>query len=343
VSLAGQSSASSRPFSVTFIGSTSLALRAASRAFSPLVSVTIGGVSCTDTVVSADGQWLVTRTPTQAQMCSSSGTCADATLVLSNPPIAALAGGRRVADDATSVATRGATLSCPPFCPNMLAAAAVPLAVEGSTDTFVPAAVLTTPAGRVVSPIDTTSLAETTAGIYYAVSCTASGLYTDPTTGACTNASDPRSARCAFGSGDTCQPCPKGALCPGGSFAWPLPGYYSSSAASLRILPCTPPEPTLRCAGWNTLTGRTQCGPTYRQGSYLCESCSVGAYAFGDGSCRMCPVVTGAWDRYSGLLILLSAIVGFALAVYVCLFLFISSVGGTITNGAKNLVTLTIW
>jgi hypothetical protein len=337
--------ASTRPFSLTFVGSTLLVLRSAVRAFSPATTVSIGNVSCGGTVVSSDGHWLVTTTPTQAQMCSASGACVTATLVLTNPPASVGGGGgssRRAADADDTSTTRGAKLSCPPFCPNMLPAAAVPFAMS-SGDEFVPAFVQSTASGKVIAPIDTTSIAESTTGIFYAVSCTASGLYTDPTTGACTNASDPRSARCAFGSGDSCQACPTGALCPGGSFAWPLPGYYSASASLPRTLPCTPPDPTERCAGWNALTGKTQCGPTYRQGSYMCESCAVGAYAPGDGSCRLCPIVKGAWDRFSGLLILISAIVAFAIVVYVCLFLFIRAVGGTVSNGVKNLITLMIW
>ena len=65
--------------------------------------------------------------------------------------------------------------------------------VNGSDSVFVPASpaqggALATPAS--VAP-------QTSLGIYYALACAASGLYTDPTTGACANASNPVSGETA--------------------------------------------------------------------------------------------------------------------------------------------------
>lgn len=42
------------------------------------------------------------------------------------------------------------------------------------------------------------------------------GVFTDPTTGGCSNASDPASLNCAYGAGENCALCPLSALCPGG-------------------------------------------------------------------------------------------------------------------------------
>jgi hypothetical protein len=333
------------PFSLTFVGSTLLVLRASRPAFALGVSVSIGGFTCSGTDVSSDGLWLITRTPSQSQMCDDAGNCGDGKLVITNPasvPTSSGGSGRRAA--AAAQQFLGASLDCPPFCPGLLADNVVPVAASGTNGSFVPASVQTTSSGgRVVAPIDTASIAEATTGIFYARSCSATGIYTDPTTGACTNVSDPRASRCAFGSGDACQSCPTGALCPGGSRAWPRPGYYSASQSLPVVLPCPPPDPALRCTGWNPATGRTQCGEGYRQGSYKCESCAEGSYAPGDGSCRKCPVITGPWDRYSGLIIIFGVLVAFAVGIYLGLLCFIRAVGGTVSNGLKNVLTLMIW
>jgi hypothetical protein len=325
------------PFSLTVVRSTVLVLRASRPAFAPGVSVSIGNVTLSGTAASSDGFWLVTRTPALSQICDTSGSCADSKLVLTNPetPSEVPSEGMR----------RGATISCPPFCPGLLPELAIPVAISVADSlAFVPGSVLTTASGgRITAPVDTQAYAEATTGIVYVQSCSASGLYTDPTTGACTNASDPRSSRCAFGSGDACQGCPAGALCPGGSRAWPRPGYYTAIPSLPTLLPCPPPQPELRCTGWNAVTGKTQCGELYRQGSYKCESCAEGAYAPGDGSCRKCPVITGPWDRYSGLIIIFGVLVAFAVGIYLTLLCFIRAVGGTVSNGLKNVLTLMIW
>jgi hypothetical protein len=167
----------------------------------------------------------------------------------------------------------------------------------------------------------------------------AAGLYTDPSTGACANASDPASYSCAFGSGDSCVRCPIGALCPGGARAWPRVGYYSASQSLPSVTACTPPQPSQRCLGWDGLLGRTQCGPTYRQGSYMCESCAVGAYAVGDGSCAWCPVAS-RWGRYLGLIQLIAGILAFSALVYLAILLVVMRTGGTLRGGVKKFAVL---
>ena len=66
---------SSSSFSLTLVGSTRIALRSSIVAFANGTTVSIGGVMCTSTRVSDDGLWLVTITPSQAQLCADGIDC----------------------------------------------------------------------------------------------------------------------------------------------------------------------------------------------------------------------------------------------------------------------------
>ena len=341
---------SSAVFTVTLLGRSTLLLRSARRAFDPNTTVTLGRSACNVSAVSSDGAWLVLQTPDAADLCSLEldadgdpvGECGYQTLTLTNPP------------PATLPAAGAVQLSCPPFCPGGLGTSvpwsAASAGSRGSTSaTFVLAApplpgALGFPVPIAAAPAASSS-APITTGIYYAASCAASGLYTDPSSGVCAKADNPAAANCAFGSGGNCvqvrcagfhsrrvriqtarfaPQCPRGALCPGGSRAWPLPGYYTTSESSGVVLSCLPPDPTSRCVvrraavaaalpqpppslllpphrsceGWNSTTGLSQCGAAYRQGSYLCESCADGYYPASDGSCSACPPSGTTWARY---------------------------------------------
>lgn len=172
----------------------------------------------------------------------------------------------------------------------------VPLAMLGENEHSVLFTVAS-PAqgGGLATP--TTVSSDTSLGIYYALACSKSGLYTDPATGACINASDPASVRCAFGSGDSCQICPDGCVCPGGARCWTRAGFYSPSESSPAVSSCLPPLASVRCAGWSAGSAVTQCGPGYLQGSYLCAACANNFFAVGDGSCSACPLIQGALWR----------------------------------------------
>ena len=204
--------------------------------------VSLGGVLCNGTAVSDDGLWLATTTPSQEQLCASSSGCGYATLVVRNPPSDFDAGADAVRRRAAAAASGGATfysgaaLACPPFCPRADAASLVPRAVgddASAAASFVPASVQVSASGALVmdatsslvllssgsaASTGSTSAGATSSGgggggstgVYYTVSCAASGLFTDPSTGACSNASDPAHARCAFGSGASCVMCPTG-------------------------------------------------------------------------------------------------------------------------------------
>ena len=75
----------------------------------------------------------------------------------------------------------------------------------------------------------------------------------------------------------------------------------------------------------------------------MCESCAVGAYPAGDGSCISCPVVGGSWLRVRGLVFLLVGVVGASLAIYLVLLLFVRFVGGSISTALKDVSILVIW
>ena len=163
------------------------------------------------------------------------------TLVVTNPDsVSALGGtitlGRRTQSSVASGLYLGASLACPPFCPGTVTSSVVPLPLRSSSGTFsttsgsssssssglssgtsgaisyVPARVVTSSGGgaSLAAIESTTSSSSTGIGLYYTLACANSGLYTDPSTGACTNASDPLSKNCAFGGGDSCQRCPTG-------------------------------------------------------------------------------------------------------------------------------------
>jgi hypothetical protein len=58
---------------------------------------------------------------------------------------------------------------------------------------------------------------------------------------------------------------------------------------------------------------------------------------------RACPVVTSAWDRYRGLLLLLAGIAAFVAVVWIGLTALIRSVGGTMGGGARRMLALAVW
>ena len=100
---------------------------------------------------------------------------------------------------------------------------------------------------------------------------------------------------CAYGSGEACQPCPEGAICPGGFRAWPMLGYWTGSEDNKAVTQCPPPA-TVRCLGWNRGFQEVECGPGYQAGSPLCQSCERG-YFTRDGACIPCPTDTsGAFE-----------------------------------------------
>jgi hypothetical protein len=169
------------------------------------------------------------RTPPFLSVCAARprGQCDRLPLAVIPPPLpsraemAALALGNENATAVEAALLSGARslslpVACPPFCPGVSGGAALHVAgVEGSGAVAavagLPAPVAfagrllqVVPAGRtsvVIGALGMTTAATTlpqSSGISYVESCSAAD-FEDPTSGVCTNASDPRALRCAYG------------------------------------------------------------------------------------------------------------------------------------------------
>lgn len=263
-------------FSLTLVGQTLVVLRSSHFAFVNETTASVGIVSATVLNTSRDGEWLLLKTPLEADICdgvAANEDCGYFPLALSNPIVRA------------APVTFAPAISCPPFCPGEVAiGSTVPLVVESSSGLRAIPAVLPTGANLgAARPVPLELPLLSSLGIYYARNCSAAGHWTDPTTGACYNASDPRSFACAYGSGDACTGCPGNAMCPGGNRkwckgntgskgvtesnnslrllpagVWPRPGAWAASETSGRVavVSCLPPSG--RCLGWNASAGVSQ-------------------------------------------------------------------------------------
>jgi len=265
-----------RPFALTLSGASLIVLRAASSvcAFTPqTTNASLGGVSCHISAVSADGCWAALTTPTPLQLCDqASSDCGYAILTLENAP----------SQDAL-----GAALSCPPFCAGALGGGVVPLAIGNGM--FALGAEPATPVGSLPRLLPQPAAGSTSAGVYYAQACAQTGVWTDPASGACSNATDPASLRCAYGGASACEACPSGALCPGGSRLWPRVGYWAASERASTVTPCAPPDPAIKCGGWDIDSGLVQCGRPYLRASFLCGACAPGFYPTATGLASPAP------------------------------------------------------
>lgn len=205
------SSGGGAPFGATLSGATPLVLRSRRRSFVDGSSVWVGGVMCNTTVVSADGMWLATLTPSFNLLCggigtASSGNCAYATLTvkvrrvsctppspshpfvrratMQNPSVVNLTSASADLRNVTAIQNqgmRGVTLTCPPFCSGAVSGDVFPLAVTdvGATSmVFLPA---TRGADGSAVPLDLTlgSAGESigkSSGLFYTEACSASGM-----------------------------------------------------------------------------------------------------------------------------------------------------------------------
>ena len=323
---------SSRAFTLTLSGASRVVLFAGIAglgAFMPLAAsnATLGGAACNVSAVSDDGAWAVLDTPSPARLCGpDAGDCGYVALALTTT---------------SGSGALGVSLTCPPFCPGAVGGGVVPLASGG--DSFVLGTEPPAALGSLPSPLPPTDLEASSEGIYYAAACSRTGLYTDPATGACSNASDPASRLCAWGSGESCAACPGDALCPGGSRLWPRVGFWAPSEAATSVAPCAPPDPEVKCGGWNVSQGAVRCGQPYQAGSPLCGACARGYYLPGDGSCAACPIVAGLWSRYRTVILLLCLTLGVALAVGLMLVALVACYGGTLGGSARLLLDLAQW
>jgi len=223
-------------FRVVFNGQTSLLLVAASAnategsipaRFSAGSTVTLGSANGTMSWVSPDGRVALVVTPPYAAACQgrSASVCDRLPLTITPPPLPSPAEISSLAlggPDATAVEAAllsgerslSLPIACPPFCPGVAGGVALHMAgVEGSGTInavaglpppipFAGRLMQVVPAGRSATVIGSvggagTALAQSS-GISYVESCSVGG-FEDPTSGVCTNSSDPRALRCALG------------------------------------------------------------------------------------------------------------------------------------------------
>lgn len=183
-------------------------------------------------------------------------------------------------------------------------------------------------------------------GIYYALACV--GSYTSVESGACSNASSPLSQRCAWGLGDSCQLCPRGALCPGGQRLWPRPGFWASSESALPedLVACAEPDAFMRCPGSlaaGALAGSFPCGAGYRTGTVGCAGCADGFYPTSSGACEACPAV----GFVTGIVLPIAQVVGGAALVTAALATLVHLLtrrsGGTLRGSLERTMQLVAW
>lgn len=329
------------------------------------MQVRIGAAPCTVQWVSADGMLARVTTPATADLCpalaralaSGQPTGRDCgfqpiTLTLPGAPaaeaIAAMAAaplGTQLGASTTGLSVR---LTCPPACPGVGSGLVPVPAAASSTDATALSLGLATAAdvaaaalsgsGVPASPIRASYASF--GGIYYSERCTDTGLYEDPASGACANASDPRSRRCAYGAGDLCQMCPAHSVCPGGFRAYPLPGFWSSSIRSTAVLSC--PAPAGRCTGYSVSLGGVACGEGYRQGSVLCLACAQGYYQAVDTTCQLCPPTLTIADIVVPIAKFAGGMLAVAGAMFVAVVAATKRNGGTLSGGARRTLQFTL-
>ena len=279
------------------------------------INVTIGGAQGTVLWHSTSGKVLHVASPPWDAVCPRGATeCGYKTL-------AVIPGA--VSSGMPLVAT-----ACPPFCPRQY-----PGTVPFRTDAgdLLPA----TPRGLGQAPDPVPSARDATAvGIFYTAACSAESgsQFTDPATGACTNASDPRAANCAFGSGDSCRRCPRGALCPGGARVWPQRGFYAIAESVGTVVACAAPAME-RCTGWDASIMLSGCGAAYRTGSIACSACASQYYPDDSSICVSCPPGTGAWTVARPLVTLVGGSVSTFVVMWGVALAAAKVFGGTVTGG----------
>lgn len=148
------------------------------------------------------------------------------------------------------------------------------------------------------------------------------------------------SSRCAFGSGDSCRPCPRGAVCPGGSRAWPVPGYWSSAETSLSIAPCSHPA-TERCAGWSQALSTSVCGVGFR--GERCQRCTTGYFVSTLRGCAPCPTDTSAWLLLQPIAFYAAVLAGLVVSTAAVLKLAERVTGRSRPDGLRRVGEFALW
>jgi hypothetical protein len=321
------------PFSVVVTDGATIHLVAAQQTlplppFTPGTQVLANNAPCQNVTVEAEGWMLRLTLPRRHELCpdvmDDTSDCGYVHMTLISP-----------SDDATL----GTTLSCPPFCPHDMPGT-IPVGVDAGDGVAITPALLEG-ANSLHPPVPLQLATLPSTGFYVTQACSAAG-YVDASEGACLNASDPRHAQCAFGAGGSCQPCPAGALCPGGYRAWPVVGYYTAVESSGSVLPCPPPASS-RCRGWNVSIASVQCGDEYAQ-SHLCSACAPSYYITLDGTCSPCPSshVTMV-DMLQPVAVFAAGLLAACGILYLCLLLIVRVRGVPIADLPMQLLQLIAW
>lgn len=355
----------SPPWALTLSGSAHLVLVATApappfstgSAFRNTTAVSLGGVPAVVNWVSPDGSLMSIVTPSFSSMCgsdavsTSSGVCGLRSLVV----------GDSVADAAkvnlaVSIATSPSdaalsevlsttqdgdielhpTVVCPPACPADW---------RGKLSSVSNGAMLTTALALQSSSQTSASALDTGAGGVYLV--TACAGYAPPSTGVCSNASSPLAATCAWGVGDSCQPCPRGALCPGGARLWPRAGFWASSqdAQPSELLPCPAPDAATRCPGAvsaGTAAGAFPCGEGYRTGTVGCAGCDDDFFPSA-GACTPCARNSVLNGVVLPVAFLVAGALGVCVAFTLLTFTLVRKRGGTLRGSFTHTVQLVVW
>jgi hypothetical protein len=247
-------------------------------------AITIGGVDVSATCIgdsqSTNAVSFDCTSPAVSAVCNASKTGDCGTMLLRLSPISArsvgqtemihLEGGQdsTLLEMAIKAGTRRilSSVVCPPACPGIETTSLIPSAHSvgpsalSFSDELLPLVYVVPPALR----------PQVGAGIKYLYPCSAAD-FESPSIGGCTGAT------CAYGAGDSCVPCPTGAICGAGYALLAQPGYWNPSGTGSTIVQCKPPASS-RCIG-AAVDGRPLCGLGYSSSSSACSACDKGYYA----------------------------------------------------------------
>lgn len=243
--------------------------------FAEGVVVTVGHIVLAQASLQHGGRVLAVRLPSQSAYCSNL-ECGEVELAIANPPIA----GQPIAH-----------VACPPL----------PTLEDRDSITAFGGCISTS------SSTNGTGRHASHMTLYYTSEC----VGFEPPSARCVL--EPHLS-CAFGVGDTCQPCPRGAVCPGGSRAWPQRGFWTADVSQPRVLECMHPA-ARRCEGWDPVRGISLCGRGFA--GDRCAACSRGYFVSVSLGCSRCPEGEPLWLTVQPYLLFAAAGTGVVVGVLV--------------------------
>jgi len=157
----------------------------------------------------------------------------------------------------------------------------------------------------------------------------------------CRDETDPDHKRCAYGGGDSCEPCGEGALCPGGFRRWPKLGFWAAAESSVvGVQQCAPPS-LERCLGWDVASSSSLCGAGYR--GFRCSQCDIGFFPESGGACSACPEQQGGLELLIPVLIFAGAALLLFLIMVAVIYYVVSSKGGSVRGGIFTAAQFVAW